>query len=79
MSCNAAIALLESEILALGQGRKTQPDPCTTDWYLIRGKALALSFLRQLDASGFADDPQVVEKLYKAALKEQKQGAASGK
>lgn len=74
MSCRGAITLLESEMAELGHGGKAAPAPCTTNWYLTRGKALAVSFLRSLEAAGLADDPQAVERLYKAALRGGKRG-----
>jgi len=45
-----AVASLEAEVLAFGQGTKDQPEDLSRDFYLLRAKSLGLSYLRGASA-----------------------------
>lgn len=65
MSLDRAIAALQQELLDLGVGQKKQPAEGSTDWYLLRGKAVGLSALRAMRAAAGTDDPAIAERFYK--------------
>ena len=67
MSIERAIAKLEDQIAAYGQGTKTQPQEGSADWHVLRALALGLSHLRAVQATGNIT-PVEAEQMYKAAL-----------
>ena len=64
----AAIAVLEEEVASFQQGTKTQPLVKTTDWFLLRARALGLSTLRTMRARALEDDPVGAERFYRHSL-----------
>lgn len=68
-----AIALLEAEVAAFGQGTKDQPQEGTPEFFILRAKSIGLSMLKQMRVNGI-DSPARVESFYKASLKHAKIG-----
>ena len=65
MSLARAIATIEAEMTALGLGTKDQPAEGTEGWYLLRAKALGLSFLRR--ATQEENNPAALERHFRKA------------
>lgn len=65
MSLEQAIAQLEFELSG------NAPKEGSADWYLARGRALGLSFLRTMQAAGLVDVP-AVERNYRTARRAMK-------
>lgn len=68
-----AIAILEAEVAAFGQGTKDQPAEGTPEFFILRAKSVGLSMLRSMQARGL-DSPSRVESFYKATLRSAKIG-----
>ncbi len=64
-----AIAILEEEVAAFKQGTLDQPKEGTTDWFLLRAKALGLSHLRRMAQLSLHDNPAAAERFYRDCSK----------
>ncbi len=66
MSIDAAIAILEAEVDSFNQGvPRVQPEENTTEWFILRAKALGLSHLRRMKQLGAHEDPAAAERFYR--------------
>lgn len=72
MSLDKAIELLETEISALGQGKKDQPKEGTPEWYVLRAKGVGLTFLRHAKANGRDASNPEFQRFYRKFSKEVK-------
>lgn len=65
----AAIAALEEEVEAFNQGTNQQPADGSSDWFVLRAKALGLSQLRRMAQLGLHGDPAAAERFYRSCAK----------
>ena len=68
MSLDRAITQLEEELAALGLGTKDQPAEGTTEWFLLRAKAIGLSFLRKARQMNGAPPAEIERHFRKASI-----------
>ena len=66
-----AAVQLKAEMLAHGQGTGNQPKEGTVEFYILRGRALAASFLAKCVQDG-TQDPVAFDSQYKLALRSMK-------
>lgn len=69
MSLAQAITQLQAEVTSYGQGTLTQPLPRSTEWFLLRAKAVGLSLLKQLQQDGVELDLVGAERRYLSMLR----------
>ncbi len=62
-----AIQQLQADVDSYQQGTKNQPADDTTEWYLLRSKALGLTYLKQLQVQGLDGRARQCEQLYTKA------------
>lgn len=60
-----AIAELEAEIASFNQGSKAQPKDGSTEWFLLRAKAVGIAYLKRVEQLGIAHDAGACERVYK--------------
>lgn len=72
----SAIASLQREVDAFGQGTAKQPSEGSADWFLLRAKSLGLSYLRSIRAQNLGDERQAgeAEQVYRAGMEKLKEG-----
>ena len=69
MSLDRAIVQLQAEISAFRQGTPQQPGENSTDWFLLRAKALGLSMLKRMQQLELKERPAEAERYYRNCSK----------
>jgi hypothetical protein len=68
MSLQRAIEQLQAEVDAFNQGTPSQPKDGTTEFFLLRAKALGLASLKQMEKGGVEGNIAAAERLYRDGL-----------
>lgn len=63
-----AIAAMQAEVDAFGQGTKSQPKEHTASWFLLRGYTAGLSVLKAMERTQISD-PKLCERYIGNVLK----------